>query len=134
VGALNDAERLHPPRPEPHGSAAVVRTRVAYSATGQGPADPAGRGDVPVERADVGAVTARRTLDDLAVPEPERDVAAGAVAVAEEDEIAGPVPARGRIGTDAAETWGVYAGVSVLGRSPLAVHCVEVVRPASIPA
>src|SRR5438094_7630575 len=55
-----------------------------------------------VERADVGAVAARRTLDDLAAPEPERDVPAGSVAVAEEDEIAGPVPARGRIGTDAA--------------------------------
>jgi hypothetical protein len=77
-------------------------TRVAYSATGEGPADPTDRGDVPVERADVGAVTARRTRGDLAVPEPERDAAAGAVAVAEEDEIAGPVPARGRIGTDVA--------------------------------
>jgi hypothetical protein len=54
--------------------------------------------------------------------------------VAEEDEIARPVPARGRVETDAAGNLGVYAGVSVLGSRPSAVHCVEVVRPASIPA
>src|SRR6266511_3460225 len=82
-------------------AAAVVRAEVVCSATGETPADPAGRGHVPVERADVGAVAARRTLDDLAIPEPERDVAYGSVAVAEEDEVAKPVPARGRIGTDA---------------------------------
>src|SRR5919204_4446760 len=31
-------------------------------------------------------------------------------------------------------TTGVSAGVSVAGRSPFAVHCVDVERPASIPA
>jgi hypothetical protein len=51
VGALNDAQRLYPPRPERHGSAAVVRIRVVCSATAEAPADPSGRGDVPVERA-----------------------------------------------------------------------------------
>src|SRR5213078_3344615 len=57
----------------------------------------------------------------LAVSEPERDVPAGSVAVAEEDEIARPVPAGGRIGTYAAGNLGrvggrVGAGQEAIGR------------------
>src|SRR6266536_6059576 len=82
---------IHRTPSDARSAAAVARAQVACSTTGKAPADPAGRGDVAVERADVGAVAARRTLDDLAVPEPERDVAAVSVAVAEEDEVARPV-------------------------------------------
>src|SRR5262249_31207770 len=85
------------PRPRP---SAVTRSRSAAGT--KVPADPAGRGDVACERTDVGAAAARRALDDLAVAEVERDVAARTVVDAEEDQVGGLVAAWRRLRANAA--------------------------------
>src|SRR5262249_5952368 len=104
----------------PQSCASARRSGVAgrvCSSTGEVPADPAGRLDVAVERADVGAVAAGGALDDLAVAEVEGVVAGWAVVVAEEDDVTGLVAARWWAGADAAGRGGCLGGRVVVGEA-----------------
>ena len=78
----------------------------ARTGLAQAPTNPAGRRDVAGERPDVRAAPARGALHDHLAAEPQRDVPVRAVVHAEEDEVAGLVAARRRIGANPARDIG----------------------------